>query len=238
MVALGAALYRQGTLVACRNGVSAVLAKVPWLDVRSRADIMAECMAVARLGLLQKKTGLPRFASTNLEGVMKAWNRAYKRLWVRTKKTQVETGMKLQRSRFDPIVFYLVSSHQKPQEAHEPLQGRLLVDRYWRAVLSGDPRIPAIEKFVRAKKVRTVQWAMGAPHYLIVRPNCKHLLYPVTTSDALNLGAKAIRDKYQPKRTGVHRPITDAQRREAYRALCNAVYARLAALIGVNANAR
>ena len=234
MVAIGRGLVRSGTLTECQRGLATVLDGVPWLDGKSRKDILTESMKVARRGLLQKKVGLPTFLSSNLYDVMKAWNRAYKRLWVRTKGTQVRTGMKLQRDREDPVVFYLVSAHQKPQKAHEPLQGKLLVDRYWRTVLDGDARLALVERFVKARKVRTVQWAMGAPHYLISRPNCKHLLYPVRTYDVLNMPITDIRAKYLPRKTGVHRPLTEAQRTQAYHDLRLAVYDKVAKLVGLN----
>lgn len=236
MLAVAEGLRKDGTLVSCRRRMAAVLASVPWLDSTSRADIMREGMAVARRGLLEKKGGLPRFVSSNLYDVMKAWNRAYKRLWVRTKRTQVETGMRLQRGREEPIVFYLVSSHQKPQKAHEPLQGELLIDPKWRTVLSGDA-LERVGRFVRARRIRSVRWAMGEPHYLLVRPNCRHVLYPVKTEDALLLGERALKAKYQPRRTGVHRPITDAQRAQAYRELRASVFEKASKLAGLNLGA-
>ena len=223
MVGIGVGLHRFGTLVAVRKRVAAVLERTPWLDGQSKSDIMDKAMSIARVGLMVKKKSIPYYVAYNLDDVMKAWNRAYKRTWVKTKRTNVMSKMKLQRDRLDPVVFYLVSSHQKPQPAHEPLQGKVLVDYFWRSTLDGDVRIPSVQRFIRKHKVRTVQWAMGAPHYLLVRPNCRHVLYPLKTDDVLKLSLKDIRDKYQPKRTGVHRPITDEQRWQDYKELRSAV---------------
>lgn len=220
MVSLGVALNKYGTLVACRKAVTTVLASTSWLDGKSRSDILNQAMEVARTGLLlKKKESIPQFVAYNLDGVMKAWNRAHKRTWVKTRGTLVHTQMKLQRDRDDPVVFYLVSSHQKPQPAHEPLQGKLLVDYYWRSTLAGDIRLGSVAKFVKNHKVKTVQWSMGAPHYLLTRVNCRHFLYPVKTNDVLNLGLRQINAKYQKKPTGIHRPISDAQRWKDYKDL-------------------
>lgn len=225
MSAIGYGLFRYGTLTACRDRVGEILSAVPWLDGRSRADILNEAMAVARAGLLlRRKAEIPSFCSRYLDGVMKAWNRAYKRLWVRTRDVGLKSAMKLQRGREDPVVFYLVSSHQDPQPAHAPLQGKVLVDYYWRSTLEGDIRLGSVAKYVRNRKIRTVQWATGAPHYLCSRPNCRHYLIPLKTNDVLSFSVREIREKYQPKRTGVHRPLTDAQRAAAYAKLKRDVY--------------
>lgn len=223
MVGIGTALFKFGTLVSVRKAVSAVLERTAWLDRDSRADIMRQAMDVARAGLLVKKERLAGYVAYHLDDVMKAWNRAYKKTWVRTKRNNVTSGLKLHRDMVDPVVFYLVSSHQKPQPAHEPLQGRLLVDYFWKSTLEGDWRLPKVEKLIRNRKIRTVQWAMGEPHYLITRLNCRHVLYPVRTNDVLALSIKDIKSLYQPKRTGVHRPITDQQRWKDYRDLRGAV---------------
>ena len=216
MVGIAVAASSEGTLVSIRKRVSAVLAQAAWLDNKSRSDIMEQAMKVGRVCLLVPKEELAKFVSMNLDEVMKAWNRAYKRTWVRTRKTNVMSGMKLQRGRVDPVVFYLVSSHQKPQPAHEPLQGTVLIDRYWNAATGGDERI---EGYLKTHKVHTVQWAMGAPHYLISRPNCRHYLIPLKTEEVVSSTVKQIRSRHQRKPTNVRRPITDSQRWVEFKAL-------------------
>ena len=223
MVAVAAALFRYGSLTACRKAVGAALARAAWLDSKSRSDIMGEAMAVARVGLLIKKDRLAHYVAYNLDEVMKAWNRAWKRTWVRTRKTSVMSGMKLQRGREDPVVFYLVSWHQNPQPAHKGLQGKVLVDYYWKDVLEGDERIGLVRKYVKNRKIRTVQWAMGEPHYLLVRPNCKHRLIPLRTDDVLTLDIKSLKAKYKSKVGHVRRPISDEARWKDYVALRGAV---------------
>lgn len=212
MVAIGVTIFRNESLNMVRQRVSHAMDKCPWLDNVSRSDIMGEAIAVAKRCLLVDKKKLPKYVAYNAEEVMKAWNRAYKRAWARTKKTNVLSYMKLQRSRDNPVVFYLVSSHQKPQKAHKDLQGKILVDHFWKNTLGDDWRVPSVGKFIKNNDIRTVQWAIGAPHYLCTRPNCKHVLIPVSIGDILTMNLKDVNKKYQKQKPSVHRPITDQQR--------------------------
>lgn len=222
-VALGKALMRQGTLLACREAVSAVLSAIPWMDVRTRADVAREAEALARKNLVLASAypwKVPSEIAYGLKGIMQAFNRAYRKAWKRTAETYIGSQMKLQRGREEPVVFYLVSEHQKPQPAHEPLQGTVLIDRYWNMATGGDERIA---EYLKTHKVHTVQWAMGAPHYLISRPNCRHYLMPLKTAEVVGSTLKQIRSRHQKKPTHVHRPITDHQRWLDYKALRVAV---------------
>ena len=225
--ALGAALLRNGTLHAVRQRVRAVLDTLSWMDVRMKADVAREAEALARANIISAKESpwsIPRSIAYNIDGVMKAFNRSYRKAWKRTAETYVASRMKMQRGRAEPIVLYLVSRHQKPQPAHEPLQGTVLVDRFWRAITNSDPRV---ESYVAAHKTKTVQWAMGAPHYLLTRPNCKHYLIPIRTDEATNSTLHELNKRHQKSRPHVHRPITDAQRWQAYKALRSAVLSSL-----------
>ena len=218
-VAIGKALMKQGTLLSCREAVSAVLGGISWMDVRMKADVAREAEALARKNLVLASTApwkVPSGIAYGLNDVMKAFNRAYKKAWKRTAKTYIGSQLKLQRGREEPVVFYLVSSHQHPQPAHEPLQGTVLIDRYWNVATGGDQRI---EGFLKTHKMHTVQWAMGAPHYLISRPNCRHYLIPLRTDEVVSSTLKQIKAMHQRKPTNVRRPITDKQRWVEYKAL-------------------
>ena len=67
-------------------------------------------------------------------------------------------------------------------------------------------------KYIRNRKIHTVQWAMGEPCYLLTRPNCRHYLIPVATKYALSHSLGDIRKLVQPRKTGVRRPLTDHDR--------------------------
>lgn len=230
---------KDGTLSSVGSRVAAVLDATPFLNRVSRKDIMDCAMDLARRGkpLAKKPKLLCDFLANNLEGIMKAWNRSYRRAWVRIAKQNVVSGLKFHRFQEDPIVFYMVSWHQKPQPAHKDLQGRILIDREWRTVLvdAVDGSLTKdVGSYVRKNKTITVQDAMGAPHYLCTRPNCKHYLIPMPTRLVLNNGVAELKAKVKQRNQKVHRPITDHDRWVAYKDLCASVRTKLRKAYGLD----
>ena len=215
LIAAGRAIFRKADPEAA---VAAVLAKIPWMDGRDRADVRRTIRPLLRIARALKPREVPGYlAFSGTDPTMQAFNRAWRRRWVRTRKRSVVTQLRLQGDRAMPVVFYLVSSHQDSQPAHADLQGKLLVDRFWRSKLEkADVPTETVARFIRNRKIRTVQWAMGAPCYLLTRPNCRHYLIPVATRYALSHGLGEIKKLVQPRRTGVHRPLTDHDRWVAY----------------------
>lgn len=223
-VAMGESLLERGTHGEAMARVGAVLARYE-LDRESLADIRATCDAVCReLMGLTKRGGLRRNSeeasvlvkrmALRCEDVMRAWNRAYKREWALHRGKEVVDGMSRLRRRARPVVFYLVSKHQKPQKAHAGYQGRLLIDRFWKKALAESGDYPAVLRYVKDNGIGTVQSAMGAPNYLIRRPNCRHVLIPVETSDVLGMSLAELNSKKQ-REVKAGRPLTDAQRYKA-----------------------
>ncbi len=219
--------------MACRpeRAVLSSVDKIVWLDRESKADVRRTLSSLRKRGLLLARdpSAVPGYVADRcVYEIVKSLNRSKRREWSKTKQLHVRSGMRLCRAQRDPIVFYLVSSHQKPQKAHAGLQGKVLVDRYWRAVLEARPRQYAeVESYVRSHGVMTVQEAMDAPHYLIVRPNCRHRLIPVPTSKVLCLSQQELRKAYDKAPTHVRRPITDAERYRQLQELKSEVYGRL-----------
>ena len=205
--------------------------QVAWLDRESKADVRRTLSSLRKRGLLMARdpSAVPGYVSNGcVYEIVKSLNRAKRREWRKTKQLHVRSGMALCRARRDPIVFYLVSSHQKPQKAHADLQGKVLVDRYWRAVLEAKPRQCAeVEAYVRSSHAMTVQEAMDAPHYLIVRPNCRHYLIPIPTSKVLCLTQQELRKAYNKPPTHIKRPITDMERYRQLQELKREVYGKL-----------
>jgi len=207
-----------------RGYIVAAISGIPWMDNASRSDLLNEALGLYKLISQLPPRAVPRAIAFGIDGVMKALNRAYRRTWVRTRKTAIESGLKLHRAMEEPIVFYVVSSHQKPQKAHEPLQGKLLVDRYWKSTLEavgGD--VKAVGRFIRNRHIKTVQWAMGEPHWLLTRPNCKHFLIPVRTDVAMSDTAKALSNMSRRASRGTHRPLSDHERWMQYCEMRSAV---------------
>ena len=240
MVALGKSLLSKGTIGDALAKVRAVLRskKCDWMDARSSSDVafsaeqvVRNCLPFVRRNMNDvERARLIRRIASQTDVVMKAFNRAYRALWKATKESMLRNGMKANRDRYDPIVFYLVSAHAKPQPAHKDLQGKILVDRFWRSSLLKAGKadlVGDVARYIKRNGVRTVQWATGAPHYLLVRQNCKHVLYPMFTSDVLGKTKKELNERYQQRRTGVTRPITDERRYQVYVQLCSVVLREL-----------
>lgn len=226
-MAIGLGLLSSKTLLTSRKRVKSALDAIPWIDSHSRADVRRVADEVIRGGITQDD--IPLYVSRNVEPIMMAFNRAMRRKWSKTKLQYVKNQLGIQRERSDaPRVFYLVSSHQKPQPAHARYQGTVLIDRFWRMTVPLSD-LPSVSAYVKNHKTETVQSAMGAPDYLIMRPNCRHRLIPVPTSEVLKSSARALSKKYNSGKTYVKRPISDKERYQAYKDLCSAIRSRLQA---------
>jgi hypothetical protein len=213
------------------RAVLSAIDQIVWLDRESRADVRRTLSSLRKRGLLmvREPSAVPEYvAGSCVYEIVKSLNRSKRREWSKTKQLHVRSGMKLCRAQREPVVFYLVSSHQKPQKAHADLQGQVLVDRYWRAVLETHPRAYSeVESYLRTRPTMTVQEAMDAPHYLIARPNCRHRLIPLPTQKVLSLSKQELRKAYNKAPTHVKRPITDAERYRQLQELKSEVYGKL-----------
>lgn len=220
-----------------KGKVANFLSTVQWLDSRSRADIASICESiareyVARWGLARETPSTfplaSAFVSFHAQDVMKAFNRANRRRWVRTRGNDVANQLRLGMAREDPVVFFLVSSHQKPQKAHRGWQGKVLVNCHWRQAFADDPdRARTVSFLIRNRSIQSVQRAIGAPDYLLLRPNCRHRLIPLRTEEVLTSSARALSIRHNPRPTNVKRPIGDKERYRQCKALRTAISERL-----------
>lgn len=100
----------------------------------------------------------------------------------------VESKDQIQRSRAKSVIFYVCSKHVAPAKDHKDWQGKIYVDRFWRAILKSTDRewmIPQVERYIVENDVKTIQWVMGPPVWLTTRPFCRHWFAPVLTSTVL-----------------------------------------------------
>lgn len=82
------------------------------------------------------------------------------------------------------LVWYLVSYHGDCAKDHEPWQGRIYIDENWRSICNaGETEI--IENLIQMYQVRTFQWVIGRPVWLITRPNCRHYFKKLYTSTVM-----------------------------------------------------
>lgn len=82
-------------------------------------------------------------------------------------------------------ILYLCSSHAGCAEGHLEYQGKLYVSSHWRERCRDAKLRKRLAKMIRDRHIRTVEWAMGAPAYLLTRPNCRHRMVRVPIEEAL-----------------------------------------------------
>lgn len=83
------------------------------------------------------------------------------------------------------LVWYLVSWHGDCARDHDLRQGRIYIDENWRNICNeGERKI--IQDYINANGVRTFQWVIGRPVWLITRPNCRHYYKKLYTSTVIN----------------------------------------------------
>lgn len=88
---------------------------------------------------------------------------------------------------------WLCSSHGDPAEGHREWQGRYYYDE-------GAPR--DVIEWAESRGMRSYQWVMWAPVYMVTRPNCRHYFAPFTReyAESHTAGEAA-------KANGLHRDI-------------------------------
>lgn len=119
----------------------------------------------------------------------------------------------LQAAMSEDAVFYLCSSHVNPAEDHADWEGKLYVKERWAEMIQDSRTRAAVRRFIRSRRIRTVEWVTGEPVYMVYRPNCKHYLMPVKTSDALRTSVDGLLTQMNMWMRD-EPPLTDAQRQK------------------------
>lgn len=88
-------------------------------------------------------------------------------------------------------IFFLCSSHKNPARDHADYEGKMYVSKDWekRAKKSF---IPMIKAYIRNHQVRTVEWVIGPPVYMVRRPNCKHFFIPIPVGEVLSSSVRSL----------------------------------------------
>lgn len=105
--------------------------------------------------------------------------------------------------------FFLASSHPKPAKDHADWEGKVYYDEDWEKYVS-DQDADRIRAYIRNHKLRSVQWVVGPPVYLVTRRNCKHYLRPIPLEEVLHSSAKSLLKKhkmYMPNEKPVSRDV-------------------------------
>lgn len=108
-----------------------------------------------------------------------------------------------------PRIFYLCSKHDDCAKDHLMWQGRYYVDENWESQVKNDLIIPKIKKFIRLNDIRTFQWVIGKPVWLITRPNCRHYFKAIDTKEVLEKDIDTvIRNHKMHTKVGKEKPKT------------------------------
>lgn len=84
------------------------------------------------------------------------------------------------------IAFYLCSYYGDCAEDHADYQGKIYIDENWRSIIPEDKH-SAVEDYIDANKILTMQEVMDDKPYLTTRPNCRHFFQAISTDVALGL---------------------------------------------------
>ena len=123
-----------------------------------------------------------------------------------TKHEVLVDSFKRNRKLDDPRVFYLASYHKDSASDHAKWQGKIYVDEAWESVRMDDETKEAIRQFIRKNNIKTVQWVTGKPVWFITRPNCRHYLSSLETSEAIGKSRR-----FLLKQKGMKTAIGDRQ---------------------------
>jgi len=88
----------------------------------------------------------------------------------------------------DPKVFFLVSKHSDCAKDHIEYQGQIYIDENWKKLISNSNNElkVAIENYIRINNIKSYQWVIGKPVWMITRPNCRHFAKVLSVSEVLN----------------------------------------------------
>lgn len=154
-----------------------------------------------------------------MEGSKKAANSEARKAEEGMKESGAEEAINKARSQPVPAPFWIVSWHGDCAEDHEAWQGRLYFDSAWKSFVPQGER-ESVEAVIRSRGMKSIQWAMGRPVWMITRPNCRHYAEPVSADEAMKKTDSEILESHRmiheigPR--GVRQTIRHSTRREWY----------------------
>lgn len=165
--------------------------KLPFLTSTEKARLVSTAMStdISTAPGTGTSTERARDIIKKIDPLIKQFNKTDRAVQKRTKKENVKQALQNNRSLAVPVVFYVCSEHGKAAKDHKDYQGKVYVDRFWKNayIKNNQPEylIRAIENYIARYDIKTVQWVMGPPVYMITRPYCKHYFTPLNTFDVL-----------------------------------------------------
>lgn len=80
-------------------------------------------------------------------------------------------------------IFYLISRHNDCAQDHKEYQGKIYIDSNWKRFIKSKELRQKIQDFIDKKNIKTFQWVIGKPVWLITRPNCRHYFEKVSFNE-------------------------------------------------------
>lgn len=102
------------------------------------------------------------------------------------KEIMADSALRVNRREPTPVVFYLCSKHMDCAQDHLPWQGRLYIDDQWRTWVKDREERKAVNVYLSSHKIPSLQKTMHRPVWLMTRPNCRHYMDGIQTSEVLS----------------------------------------------------
>lgn len=142
---------------------------------------------------------------------IKAYPKLRKRLNERVDEVEAqekdkEIANSLEKNRENEIVFYLASSHKDCALDHINYQGRVYYDEKWESIIKDNDTKEKVREYIDKNNLKSFQWVVGNPVYLITRPNCRHYFKKLSVKETLGNSNNVLIKKYH-----LTRPIGDRE---------------------------
>ena len=158
-----------------------MIQSIPDFNIREKARLYVAAKRTAVLMYMQNGY----ITNSQILKMSRSWNKINEHCSIRTRKQDNRDLMHA--SRAQGQVFYLCTAHSGCAEDHVEWQGRIYVDRFWRNTLKDDPEtLYAVKSYLNNHEIKTVQWVMGPPVFLITRPYCRHRMIPIPIQEVLH----------------------------------------------------
>lgn len=118
-------------------------------------------------------------------------------------------------------IFFLISKHDDCAIDHKDFQGKLYVNAYWKNIVKNEALRKTINDFISKNNIKTFQWVIGKPVWMITRPNCRHYYELLTINDVLNNSVNNLIDK-----NNLHSVIGSRDKQTIYHSTNNKWYTR------------
>lgn len=171
--------------------IRGIIKNTPNFNIREKAALYRTVKRVADLMYIQDG----KLENSQIKKYSTSINKIEEHKNARDRKLNLIQEMRVNRAHEG--VFYMSSVHSNPAKDHEPWQGVIFVDRYWRSVLADDEVTQKkVESYIRNHDTITVQEICGEPVYMITRPYCKHFMIPLDTYEVLESSANKIQKSH------------------------------------------